>query len=319
MNDCWRYVDPDSSPQLGYNWLVLREDRFTFPHLEYDGVDKVCAAEFNKAYSTRMCLLSVIGRGRGTLVAKAFKMSSIHKMESKDEDMEQRLREQVYGLTADQGTEKGCADIDSLQPRPHDGHFALSPKSRMYPNALYMPEHLHIIFNALQHAVEALPTYRHWLNRLRSVERFLPDKSIRRLFMATCMEGHPEQQRLKSYSTVHIDWRWEMLSRALDQLIPIAHLLRERFDLNKLLSKVEDGTKVDAEILREAHSALQIQHFLQCCEMVRSVWHVLERAAHRLEGCECHRSIWISKAGSAAKKRRLQAETGYDHCYLKGR
>ena len=317
-NIVWRYLNVDASPQLGYNWLVLREDKFSFKKDETGNVD-VVHANFNAAYSTRMCLLSVIGRGRASLVAKSFKLACIHKMESQDEAAEAELRSQVCGIVSDQGTESGCADISVMRVTVDGAGNTLidDASSRQYPCALYMPDHLHVIYNALQSGVEGLSTYKHWMNRLRSIERFLSDKGMRRCFVATFLANHPESDKFRHYSTVVIDWRWEMLSVALDSLIPLFKVMKEVFDVNTF-THADEG-KIDAAVVRECHEALHTKNFLPFCEMVRQAGKVLERTCHRLEGCECHRAIWMEKSNSKKKKRILETQTGFSHCHMKGR
>ena len=54
------------------------------------------------------------------------------------------------------------------------------------------------------------------------------------LFIATCLvAGGPDAGKFKHYSTVHIDWRWEMLSIALDVLIPLIGILVAKLSLEK--------------------------------------------------------------------------------------
>ena len=108
---------------------------------------------------------------------------------------------------------------------------------------------------------------------------------------------------LANYSTVHIDWRWEMLSRALNKLVPIFEVLLEKFDLQKFLQN-EDG-KVDVQTAKLAHAAINTPDYVSFCEMVRSAGVIIDRAGHRLEGCECHREILIAKTSSRQKKRTL--------------
>ena len=314
----WRYLNPDSSPQLGHDWLVCREDSFQFEK-GADSDEQLSVADYNRAYSSRCCLLSTIGRGRGSLVAKSFKLGNIHKMESETEQDEADLRAQVYGLVADQGTESGCADIDVMKPiideigsLRHDDACC-----RQYPNCIYMPEHLHMLFNALQHAVESIPEHRLWIVRLRALERFLSDRSLRRLFVATCLIGHPEAWRFKYYSTVEINWRWEMLSKALDCLIPLFDLMMHTLDLEKLTKT--DGSDIDPNLARDAHATLHMPDFLPLSELIRQTGNSIESTAHRLEACECHRSLWMSKTSWVGKTRTLERQTGYDHCYLKSR
>ena len=163
--DFWRYLGPDSSPQLGYNWLVLREDVFTFNKSTYS-LEAQAFADLNSVFLSKTLPLSVIGRGRGTLVAKAWKLSNLHKLASDSEAHYDQRRMQVVGITADQGTEKGFADVSLLKPANGSERNQYDDRhARMYPVALYMPEHLHALFNAVRHAVEKLPTHKFFINR----------------------------------------------------------------------------------------------------------------------------------------------------------
>lgn len=314
-HDYWRYLGPDGSPQLGWNWLVLREDAFIFPMSEAFTDDALCQLDYNKLYSSRICLLSTTGRGRATLLYKSMKMSNIHKMESACNEDWVKYRSQVFGVFADEGTESGCADIDAMVIDSSLEEYS-DERARMYPNAIYMPEHLHKLFNALQHGVERLSVGKRFIHQLRSIERFLSDKSLRRLFMATCILPS-ERHLFAAYSTVHIDWRWEMLSIALNQLIPKLRLMVLRWDRNKLRNAGDE--KIDTNSIRDCDEALRTPFFLEFCVMIQTKGGTLERYAHRLEGCECHRALWMSKGSLKRKSQILKAETGSEHCYLKGR
>ena len=82
--------------------------------------DEVCRAggpkNSRRAFNARCCLLSTIGRGRATLIGKAWNMAAIHKMESESWEQELELRSSVFAATSDQGTESRCADISVMRP-----------------------------------------------------------------------------------------------------------------------------------------------------------------------------------------------------------
>ena len=88
-------------------------------------------------------MLSTYGRGRGSLVQKAVSIDRIHKMESASLEAHAALTSQVFGITTDQGTEKGLADIDRMELASDSLGAAAAPE-HLHPCALYMPEHLHI-------------------------------------------------------------------------------------------------------------------------------------------------------------------------------
>ena len=129
----------------------------------------------------------------------------------------------------------------------------------MYPSCLYVPEHLHIVFNALQHAVEVLPVHRHFITRLKALEQFLADKQLRRFYVATCLQGHARVAMFKQYSTVHIDWRWEVLNKALDQLIPLFNAMKGTVNSQDIT--MSDGGACDAVLLTSVRATLDSPFF----------------------------------------------------------
>ena len=226
------------------------------------------------------------------------------------------LRAEVCDVCADQGREAGLADTDTLRPKwegsnPFDDRYA-----RMYPNALWMPEYLHIIFNALENSITKLPNHHSFMTRLKHLENFLADRSLRRLFMNACVEPVLHKE-FEHYSTVHISWRWEVLVKALDHLIPRFQLMKERFNVEKI-ERQPDG-KVDSQLVKEAHATLSSELFIEFCVLVRSSGSILQRYAHALGGCQCHAEIWKEKSSWKSKKRKMELLTGSATCFMKGR
>ena len=159
---------------------------FPFPKDEYVSVESVCAqANFDSCFEARICHLSVYGCGQGSLIDKRSSTNNINLMEEGTE-MHKDLVSEVYGVLADQGTEKGMADIDQSVNSALCGANPLEWTDKLghlYPNALWMPEHLHIIFNPLEAAVCKLVGHDNWLSLLKAVENFLSDSTLRRLFV----------------------------------------------------------------------------------------------------------------------------------------
>ncbi len=74
---------------------------------------------------------------------------------SDSEASHDELRRQVFGALSDMGTEKGAADMNTMKPVIGTSDNRIDVSAGMqYPNALYMAEHLHVLFSALQHGVE---------------------------------------------------------------------------------------------------------------------------------------------------------------------
>ena len=97
----------------------------------------------------------------------------------------------------------------------------------MYPNLLNLNEHLHILYNAVKEGIEAMENHKDYLDKLRCVEGFLSDRALRRAYQARCeFESVKERDTFTHYSTVHIDWRWEFLSKALNRLVPLIRCMQ---------------------------------------------------------------------------------------------
>ena len=138
----------------------------------------------------------------------------------------------------------------------------------------------------MEEAVKEISFYDDYIRALRHVEDFLSDKQIRRKYMSTL----PENLRplFASYSTVHIDWRWAFLAKALTKLIPLIEVMKQNWDVNQILSS-DSGKKLSNETVRNCEKALFRPFFAEIGEMLRLHGDVLQRSAHALEGCECHK------------------------------
>ena len=103
----WRYPGWDASPAWGFNFLMGREDIFEYPMLgDETGVEGAMQVNFNAALTSRICLLSTMGRGRATLLKKFFNVWNTFRMESKDvEDLTKRT-EEVFVILTDQAVRR---------------------------------------------------------------------------------------------------------------------------------------------------------------------------------------------------------------------
>ena len=70
--------------------------------------------------------------------------------------------------------------------------------------------------------------------KLRSVEDFMSDKSLRKAFQAHCLTSMSDKDAFTHYNTVHIDWKWEFLRKALSKLVPLIRTLSDTFDTAKI-------------------------------------------------------------------------------------
>ena len=188
----------------------------------------------------------------------------------------------------------------------------------MYPLLLNIPGHLHIFYNALREAVESMDGCKDFLDQLRHVEDFLSAKFMRRAFQARCFYDAAERKLFNYFSTVHINWKWEFLTRALKPLVPLLPTMTKRFDTTLLLEASSNVTE-KGTIMTVGAILANNPSFAAICELVRIVAAVVEKYAGKLEGCWCHEEVWAQKTGYKRKRQQFVAQTGHNFCVWKGR
>jgi hypothetical protein len=314
-----RYIMIDSSPQLGFNFLCMREDRIAIPRDAFISPEYRASFDINAGFETRICPISTLGLGNAGAVKKGLNTAGVYLMESTAMVQFHDKRCEVKGSTMDSGTEKVVGD-DPVQVLPKCQNL-YSPEDRMsymYPNNLHLCGHLHVLFNALETAVKGLDLASRFMDCMLILQTFMSNKQLRRKFQTSCLGvGHPDRSRFDAYSTVHIDWRWEFLSRALDTLVPLYETLQRFFDKAKMLTG-ETGM-LTISVVASLAQVLATPNIVEFGEMLRVVGKVLEKCAHKLEGCWCHADLWMSKGSFRKRTRALVNATGRATCVWKGR
>ena len=111
-------------------------------------------------------------------------------MEAPDRDGFNEIRCEFRGGTSDAGAERGMGDGTVLAvPGFEQAYLPGSPMSYVYPKLLYMPGHLHIIYNALENAVKSAPYAKEFLDALQSIQAFLSIRHLRMKFRFSCLHG----------------------------------------------------------------------------------------------------------------------------------
>ena len=314
---CRRFLMVDSSPQLGHNFLCVREDRIMIPRATCLGSDFRVHFDINQNFESRLCPLSTLGLGHAGMVKKLLNVAGIYLMESADAAQFHHVRNEVRGYTSDQGTEKELAE-GTVMVIPRFKDFDPSDvQSFMYPRCLTVPGHLHILYNALESAVAQLPVAKQFLEHLKVLESFLSNRTLRAKFQASCVQGQPCCASFSSYATVHIEWRWEFLSLALDKLVPLFSDMQQHFSASKMLAS-ESGI-LQSKVIKQVEVVLATPCFVEFAELLRVTGKTIERTAHKLEGCLCHRDVWTAKGSWVRKRKRMLALTGQPTCIWKGR
>ena len=282
----WRYLIIDGSPIFGFSFEATREDRIAIPLSTCSSLLGMLGLDLNACYETRLGVLTTTGYGKSGVVKKLSNLLHIFLQQCPSKEEFTRQRRQVKNILTDQGTEKAVADSGFCLPGfPH--HDPGTPESWAYPECLYIAGHLHIIFNALEEAIKQMDGYHDYITHLNYIETLLSDKMLRRKFQSIL--PLPLRDLFKAYSTVHIDWRWEMLSKALVVLIPLLSILQQHFDVEKMKATDNKGRRVSTEKIANCAKALRVPFIAEFSEMIRCVGHILEEFAHKLEGCLCHK------------------------------
>ena len=320
--NCLRYLMIDSSPQLGWNFLMVLEDRIMFRRSEDTGYSFRAAVDINMYYERRTMLVSTLGHGHSVLVKKSINCANIYLMETDDAPEFHVVRDEVININSDQGTEaEVCDDTVGVVKEFEDAYEPMDNRSFLWPRALWTPGHLHILWNALAMAFKELDIADEFMAVIEAAVAFLNDKQLRRKFQATCVFNLPCQNLFTSFKKVHCDWRWEFFTDVLAALVPLFCYLRTFFNVDKILAS-DSGQKLNSKVVKELGKQLASRLaplFEVLAEMFQVVGGVIARNAGELELCCCHMHIW--KNGKSFKRRaaELLRVTGRERCVWKGR
>ena len=314
-----RFISVDSSPQLGRNFLCMREDRIRFNRADMYNVEALLNYDYNANFETRVCPLSTLGTGHASAVKKCVNVASVYLMETETCEEFDEVRSSLYGMTTDQGTEKVISEmsLDSIPGRAR-AHGPGDARSFLWQNCLHICGHLHILFNGLREACESLSIAEWFFNSLRTMAAFLSDVQMRRKLQATCLVGEACSSSFDHFARVHVDWRWEFLSPAIDSVTAVFGHMQRFFKVGPMLAS-EKGSS-SSKLIEEVWEVLQSGFkFLGIGAMFKLAADVVGRYASRLEGCHCHGDIWTMKRSFARRKAELKAATNSSHCFWKGR
>lgn len=314
-----RHVMVDASPQLGSNYLCVREDRIRISMDIRHKVREQAQIDLNAAFETRIMPLSTLGHGRASALKKSVNVSSLYLMESEDFDAFDVTRNEVCSICTDQGAEKNISEAGVRILPEYRGAFAADDvQSFLWPVALPLPGHLHIFFNALESACKSVIFAATFFVDLRAITNFLSNKQLRRKFQACCMSGKAGRHEFNSFPRTHVDWRWEFLGPALTNVLRLLPYMVLHFDLQRMLA-AETG-QGESIFITEVARVLAIATIFTCrCRMFLVVAVVLEHYASKLEGCLCHSEIWQQLRSYRARAEQVFDSTGHLNCVWKGR
>ena len=246
-----RYVMADSSPQLGFNIYGIVEDRVSWPKgaslADRVELDLQAWCELNRHY-----LATTLGYGAAGQVHKTINTVHCILVETGSAAFYDKHRFEVRAWTSDQGVERMV--VDSGNPLTVDANLAetvdrvraglVSSNSTaaatawLFPRAIFMPDHLHMIFNLVGEALEHVPEWPELSSCFHAIASFLHDKGLRGRYQASCLSGADQHIQFAMFN----DWgggskgvleKWQYFSKLLSDFIPRVKIMASTFDPGK--------------------------------------------------------------------------------------
>ena len=191
--------------------IVIDQDTFT----PWGGFD----------WTRRTLPNTTIARGRGTVATKSDRIRHAAFLEAGKENIN-AFRYQTKGYISDQArSERGVQkapfgdkeEISIVLAKLRSGElFFENPRARemmfLY-NALEQTGNLHIMFNAVEHAIKAVREWPKFQEGLRSFCKVCGEPSYKALVLKECFASAPKEARarLHQFSGQHVDFKWEHL------------------------------------------------------------------------------------------------------------
>lgn len=129
-------------------------------------------------------------------------------------------------------------ELESIYPRLGDTSREVVCDGSLFPLALWVPDHLHLIFNAVENAISQ---HGHWPQiegALKDINRLLRSREMREHFRQTCLSPS-ERRQFDTWSRDLVDWKWQHMSALLVKLWPLWNTMRVRFSVVKMGSEKE--------------------------------------------------------------------------------
>ncbi|OLP83856.1 hypothetical protein AK812_SmicGene35335, partial [Symbiodinium microadriaticum] len=289
-----RYISPDSSPQANYDYFCATEELLLYRSDELPRDDHGNLAPFKGfTHQKRSMLCTTIARGEGNTAAKANKMVHMIAVES-GQSLFEEYRSEVRGFLSDQGTERGiasfpvrsCSDVRSIVGAQALQSEAVQEEFRGLPlfhSALHMPGTLHIVFNALEHALKQLDSWARFEKQLTAICRVCKDKSYSEVILVKMMKSAtPEERGLLRRMDDLLDWRWDSLARVLRVWVPLYPTFK------KYWNAAVFGGESSSVTIRAVTETLQDEHHFDMAVWTHQFSHEATKLAHFFEGCHCH-------------------------------
>lgn len=335
---CVMNVAIDGSEQQGFNYNAILCDS-----LEWDGSmssAELLQVEPSMLFRSFEFPLSCVGYGEKDL-AHVLKCTHHQFNLLCGGDAWDRCRHSVIGIHTDQGgVERNIADAPNFKSMAevealvaeHSGGGVFRPRQPdlyMFPRAMKATGPLHICWNAAESAVKARADWPELEALISAALGFLHKRGHRERFVQYCLTRPEHKAMFRHWSRKGVDWKWEYMSAALEDLSSVIVILLDNFDSQFFAGG--RGQQVDDDDDEIKRSAQYVQTLQRCKPKVSKYAADIEGLkvflqgvavnTHWFGGCDCHDWIWKRSLSKQAQARMFQTSVGgkYDRCWRRGR
>jgi hypothetical protein len=289
-----RYIIPDSSPQAGWNFLCVIEDRIYWPSSM--SLEDQVRFDLSEHSQQRILPLSTLGLGASGAEHKAWNIHHMLMMESGSRILQRRF--EFRCICSDQGAEAAIADtanidtgaladllrrLETGELRSHE--LDAAEVGYLFPWAVYMPDHCHMIFGGLKEACSGTDQWPPLEGALRDMATFLNRRILKDRFIDVCLPANVRVM-FKAQAFGYVDWKWEYMHKFLDRVRPLLPLLIQYFDADAIpRANAKDSAK-DIKVLHKCRDALRLPNLIGLVEVAYVITASCDRIGTWFEGLE---------------------------------
>lgn len=335
-----RHLLADASCIAGFDFFIIQEDRRLWP-AKWD-IDQKLRDPDNHILEMRHLPTTTLGLGAAATANKISNVMHASRLESGERPMWLKWCSEVLSWTSDQGVEGSIADSPRLDETTSGNDWAAVIEAvrsnaecvqhdavrgaYLFPNALGINDSLHIFFNALEHAVRSLGTWRQMERVLRAVALFLGSRGHRRRFVAFCLPRRTAPAVKRAFERwrhgTSFSWKWQYLRGFLERLLVLLPYLQEHFDVALMTVGSNAGdegeaSQVNSAIVSDVHKVLKEPRLRLSCTVLWSVALAVEQETSWQERCWCHEKDFAGPGDVREKTKRYREKSA--GCCWKGR
>ena len=295
-DNCFIYLGWDASPQLGYDYYVVRETIVTMSEISRDDPNPLRAGAVRGQH--RIKPITILGWGETAIEQKLVRL--IHSIRLESGLAYDKYRHRVRGNYKGQGSsDRGLGSAPNLEGGISDtirglqngdiklGGAGGGEEGFLFPHGWEFPGHQHIFYNALKNALTRRPGWKDVERAFRALSRFMSKKGLRYRFCEMSLKSKPAIYVLfLSLTGGFFTWKWEKLEVFLTQLKVVVFSWVLYWD-----PRVFASGENDDGLISNVTEALKFPCLIWWIEFCLAKGRALGREARWQEGCKCHEDI----------------------------